>query len=138
MAISDQAIQALEQMYQMRIQDGQYWYDRLTGAWGLQGGPTAGAMMPGLDLGGPLSEDASHGNTGVFINGRHLPLQDLMGLMQIVPVIPPGRYWMDAQGNVANEFGMFLGNIWAMAPSSGAPRQGILSTYDKTGCTVIG
>lgn len=136
--LSDQEIRTLEQMYRVRLQPGDFWYDRITGAWGVRGGRTAGFILPGLNLGGPMPEDASAGNTGVFINGRQLPLQDVVLLQQIVPMVLPGRYWLDAQGNFGLEGGPPLGNIWALVRSSGVKREGILSTYDKTGAVVIG
>ena len=135
----DDQIDILENAYRVRIQDGNYWYDPMTGGWGFRGGPTVGVMQAGLSLGGPLPADASNGNTGVFINGRQLPLQDLMLLQQVVSVpIWPGRYWLDATGNCGLEGGPMLGNIWASAQQANRPREGILSTYDKVGMVVIG
>ena len=136
--LSDKEVEALEQIYRVRLQDGNFWYDRMTGAWGYWGGPTAGFILPNLNLGGLMPADASNGDTGVFINGRQLHMHDVMRLYQIVPVVLPGRYWMDAQGNCGYEGGPMLGNIWALAASTSAPREGILSTYDKTGLVVIG
>ncbi len=49
-----------------------------------------------------------------------------------------GRYWMDASGNFGYGREPMIGNIHALANSARAPRQGILSTYDKTGAVVIG
>src|SRR6266540_1234336 len=67
-----------------------YWYDAMSGAWGYQGGPTAGFTLPGIRLGGMLRADASNGNTGVFINGRELHFQDVIGLRQFCQVVMPG------------------------------------------------
>jgi hypothetical protein len=137
--LSDDQIEVLENAYRVRIQDGDYWYDPMTGGWGLRGGPTSGVMQAGLTLGGPLPADASNGNTGVFINGRQLPVQDLMLLQQVLSVpIWPGRYWLDARGNCGFEGGPMMGNIFESAQQSNTPRQGILSTYDKVGMVVIG
>src|SRR5262249_36958467 len=41
-ALQEQQLQALERAYQIGIADGAYWYDRATGAWGLQSGPQMG------------------------------------------------------------------------------------------------
>jgi len=136
-ALSEQAIDAAAALG-VRLSNGDFWYDAAMGAWGYRGGPTLGFVLAGLDLGGPLAADASNGNTGVFINGRQLPVQDVMALQQVVPMVLPGHYRMDAFGNVALENGFPLGNIWALAQSSGAPKEGILSTYDKAGAVVIG
>src|SRR5262245_39787710 len=90
--LSDQQLQTLEQGSPNQIPDGNYGYDRVSGAWGRQGGPCAGLISAGLDL-GPLREDASNGNTGVYINGRQLHYQDVLLLQTFVPV-QPGRYWV--------------------------------------------
>ena len=137
--LTDDEIDILEKAYRVQVQDGQYWYDPMTGGWGYAGGPTAGLIQAGLNIGGPLSPNASNGNTGVFVNGRNLPLPDLILLQQVVANgIWPGRYWLDAQGNWGFEGGAMIGNIWAAAQQANAPREGILSTYDKVGLVVIG
>ena len=70
--LSDAELAGLESKYRIRIQDGSYWYDRISSAWGMEGGPTLGFGVAGLKIGGPLRADASNGNTNVFINGREL------------------------------------------------------------------
>ena len=37
------------------VPDGDYWYDRISGLWGVRGGPTLGQLPPDLTLGGELS-----------------------------------------------------------------------------------
>lgn len=113
-AIPDQDLRAYERQAGSRVPDGAYWYDAVSGAWGKEGGPTAGIIMAGLRLGGPLRADASRGNTGVFINGRELPWEDVRGLMQIVQV-QRGRWWVDARGNFGPEGGPMWGNLVAIA-----------------------
>jgi len=139
--LSDETIATLERTFRVRLMDGQFWYDKMNGSWGIQGGPTAGFIMAGLDLGGPLRADASNGNTGVFINGRQLHQIDVARLSQLGPVYQ-GRYWMDAWGNLGIEGMPALLNIWAVIQSlgggGGGQREGILSGYDKTGIAVIG
>jgi hypothetical protein len=138
--ISDQDIETLEQTFRVQVRDGNYWYDRMNGSWGRQGGPTEGFIMAGLNLGGSLREDASKGDTGVFINGRQLHRIDVERLMQLGPV-NKGRCWMDAQGNIGLEGQPAFANIWiavAQASGSGRKKEGILSTYDKTGIAVFG
>jgi hypothetical protein len=139
-AVSGQQIRALEATYRVRILAGRYWYDKMTGAWGYEGGPAIGLILAGLHLGGPLASNASNGNTGVFINGRQLHILDVRALMQIVAV-QRGRYWMDGFGNFGYERSrLILGNIVALANAAGGrvQRRGILSTYDKVGAVVIG
>ena len=138
--LSDQDLESLERAYRVRIRDGYYWYDRMNGSWGKQGGPTEGFILAGLNLGGPLRADASNGDTGVFINGRQLHRVDVARLQQIWPVYR-SRCWMDAYGNIGLEGQPAFGNVWvaaAQAQGGGRNREGILSTYDKTGVAVIG
>jgi hypothetical protein len=142
--LGDETVLALERAYHVRVRPGVYWYDRMTGAWGVWGGPVAGVIMPGLNLGGPLAENASNGNTGIFINGRQLHQRDVWVLRQIM--IPlPGRYWMNASGTFGYVGGPPIGNVYWLANAAshragnnGVRRQGILSTYDRTGVAVFG
>jgi hypothetical protein len=89
--------QAIERAYSTPIKPGRYWYDPVSGVWGLEGGPGAGQIQPGLRLGGPLRADASRGNTGIFVNNRELHRLDLMALQRCTMPIP-GRYWVLANG----------------------------------------
>lgn len=138
--LSDHDIEALARTFQIQVRDGDYWYDRTNGSWGRQGGPAEGFVMAALNLGGPLREDASYGDTGVFINGRQLHRVDVARLMQLGPV-NKGRFWMDAQGNIGWEGQPAFANLWiaaAQALGSGRKKEGILSAYDKTGVAVFG
>ncbi len=137
--LSDSEIETLTRIYHIQVRDGDYWYDRMNGSWGRRAGPTEGFIMAGLDLGGPLREDASSGDTGVFINGRQLHRVDVERLMLLGPV-SQGRCWMDAQGNIGLEGQPPFANIWVAVRSlsGGSRKEGILSTYDKTGAAVIG
>jgi hypothetical protein len=113
--LSDDQIRALEQQSHAQIPAGSYWYDKRSGAWGLEGGPTSGFTFPGLSLGGPLYAATSRGNTGVFINGRELPDLDVLGLQQLVGPVLPGRYWVDAQGYCGYEGGPARLNLVRLA-----------------------
>ena len=117
--LPDEQVAALEQSYRTRIQDGAYWYDRTSGAWGIEGGPVRGFVPAGMNVGGDLRADASRGNTAVFINGRELPLADVQALQQLGPVLP-GRYWVDAYGNCGYEGGPFLLNLVQLARNRGS------------------
>jgi hypothetical protein len=117
-SLADKEVEALENAFRVRIVDGSFWYDRATGAWGIEGGPTLGFLVAGLKMGGPLRADASKGNTKVFINGRELHLIDVIGLQQLGPV-SPGRYWVDAVGNCGYEGGPAFVNLMALARSRG-------------------
>jgi hypothetical protein len=95
--LGDATRRALEQGYGVVLPPGRYWYDTVSGAWGVEGGPVAGKILPGLGLGGPLRADASNGHTGVFVNGRELHPLDVAALQRCVAVVP-GRYWLTADG----------------------------------------
>ena len=104
--ITAETVRALETYYRTPIAPGRYWYDGFSGAWGYEGRPIAGQMAAGLKLGGPLRADASHGTSGVFVNGRELALVEVAGLQNAcrTPVLR-GRYWVNAQGIGGNEGG---------------------------------
>ena len=117
----------LERQYGSRIPDGNYWYDARAGLWGYEGGPPAGSAVPNLAIAGPLRPDASHGTSGVFVNGRELHSLEIAALMNLTVVIP-GRYWLDAAGNGGFEGGPALWNIHQLSgarasqgSSSGSP-----------------
>jgi hypothetical protein len=110
----------VQRAYQIRIPPGDYWYDKVLGAWGGRGGPTMGFITPGLDLGGALQADASGGGTNVAVNGRVLHPYDLLALQQIAGPIVPGRYFITANGLAGLEGGPPLWNLAALAAQSRA------------------
>ena len=135
--LSTEELQIIELRYRTRIADGEYWYDKISGAWGVKGGPTVGFVRPGLNLGGPLRADASNGHTGVFVNGRELHAQDVAALRQIIPV-RPGRYWVDGRGIGGYDGGPPLFNLVALAQRAGRPRGGAWSYTSPHGGSVGG
>ena len=102
------------------IPAGRYWYDDVSGLWGMEGGPTVGQLLPGLKLGGPLPADISGSGTNVFVNGREIHAQEYMFLAQIFGYVMPGRYWMDWQGIGGFEGGPPQLNVVAAAQAAGA------------------
>lgn len=119
--VNDQPVNAatisqLEKTYGVKCLPGNYWYDKMTGAYGIKGGPCTGLGIAGLELGGALKPDASAGSTSVFINGRELHVSDVLGLQTFVQVIP-GRYWMDAYGNFGYENNPVAGNLYQIYKS---------------------
>lgn len=114
----------LEQRYATRVPDGRYWYDALCGAWGYEGGATAGFMPPGLDLPGPMPASISGGGTGIFINGREIHPQEQLTLYQLLGQTIPGHYWLDAQGYVGEEGGPAFMNLFAIARQAAGTRAG--------------
>ncbi|WP_028865967.1 hypothetical protein [Psychromonas aquimarina] len=130
---------ALESAYQTRIQSGRYWYDNICGAWGVEGGPTTGFILAGLDLPGPMPADISKGGTGIFINGREIHPMDQRGLQQLFGVTYKGNYWLDAQGNLGPVGGYAIVNIVnaiqaaQQQQSSGSVTHGYGSSYGSRG-----
>jgi hypothetical protein len=120
--LPEETVQQLQQIYPVPIPPGRYWYDAISGAYGREGEPIAGQMIPGLSLGGALAEDASRGASGVFINGRQLTAGETAYIEQLcqTPVVL-GRYWVIATG-----VGGFEGQpaSFNLAQCPGVPRQG--------------
>jgi hypothetical protein len=93
--LSVESVQALQQIYPVEIAPGEYWYDKVSGAWGRDGEPIAGQMMAGLELGGPLRANASRGSADVFVNGRQITLGEKAFLEHLCQTeVVPGRYWI--------------------------------------------
>lgn len=139
--LRDDQISFLESKYSSMLPDGYYWYDRMCGAWGIISGPVLCTLEPNHDIGGPLQPGASNGNTEVFINGRELHYLDIALLQRVVPMIIPGRWWLDVYGNFGMEGGPMLGNIWTLAQTQGSSgnenRSSVLSSWDRTGVAVF-
>ena len=129
-------VATLSRDYHLQFRSGDFWYDRRCGAWGVVGFPASGVVAPGIPMGGELRADASHGTSGVFVNGRELTLLEVAYLQQLGPV-QRGRAWLDAQGNFGPEGGPAIGNLFLLAQSRSVPRQGVLSTWDRTGVAVF-
>ncbi len=140
--LGDDQVSFLEQKYRSQLPNGNYWYDRMCGSWGKMGGPVLCTIEPNLDLGGRLQPGASAGDTGVFINGRELHYLETALLQRVVPMITPGRWWLDVYGNFGSEGGPMLGNIWELAQRQGAGgdenRRTVLSSWDRTGVAIFG
>ncbi|HEV2901370.1 MAG TPA: hypothetical protein VGX71_26715 [Pseudaminobacter sp.] len=118
--LSDEQLLSIEQAYRVRVPDGRYWYDPVSGAWGVNGGPQSGIAVAGLALGGPLRADASNGNTGVLVNGRELHALDVAALTALVGNVIPGRWWVDSLGNFGPDGWPMVGNLFMIARSRNA------------------
>lgn len=94
--------QAVEQRTGVPLRPGRWWYDARSGLWGSEGAGAAGFAPAGLPVAAPLRAEASGGRRGVFFNGRSLSDAEIAWLMTLGPVWP-GRYWLDAMGNVGLE-----------------------------------
>jgi hypothetical protein len=131
-ALSMGTLTALQQIYPVPIQPGRYWYDAVSGAYGVDGGPVAGQMSPGLQLGGPLRADASRGTSGVFINGRQLTGGEKSYIeLACRTVVVPGRYWVNGHGLGGFEGGPPTFNL---ALCGSPPGQGSGGSSTRTFC----
>ena len=133
-----QTLEALEYSSQVPIADGRYWYDVNCGAWGVEDGPTAGFIYPGLALPSPMPADISGGGTGIFINGREIHPLDQQALHQLFGVTYQGQFWMDAQGNIGYLGGPPIANVLqasqaASSGGGGSVSHGYNSTYGARG-----
>ena len=108
--------------YGVELPPGRYWYDGVSGLWGVEGGPSMDQTAAGLPLGGPLQPDASMSDTGVFINGREIHSDEVAALLRMFGEVPPGRYWLGADliGGLEGETASFDLNA-AGAAASGEP-----------------
>ncbi len=122
--VSPQVQNLISQRYGVRLPSGRYWYDKYCGAWGLEGGGTQGFVESGFNLYAPMPEGISGGNTGVYINGRHLPSSDVLALKRLTGTVRQGRFWVDAQGNAGYIGGPAIINLRQVAKSRGLYRRG--------------
>lgn len=123
-ALTTESVTALQRLYPVAIAPGRYWYDRISGAYGREGEPVQGQMLPGLALGGPLRADASRGHSGVFINGRQLTAGEKAYIEQACNTpVAAGRYFVLAQGLGGFEAGPVSFNL-ALCAARGATGTG--------------
>jgi hypothetical protein len=116
--ITPELLQEFEALYGVQPVPGDYWYDAHSGLYGIMGQPAAGMMLPGHML-GQMPENASGGNSGVFVNGRQLTMVEVNYIAAFLqtPAIP-GRYWFDAYGNWGIEgLPVPLANFYVVARS---------------------
>jgi len=98
------------------LPDGNYWYDAVSGAFGVWGQPANAFIGAGHELGPPVPENASGGTSGVYINGRRLQDREVQFLSALVAYPwQPGRYFIDATGNAGVEGGPVIVNIMVRA-----------------------
>lgn len=134
--------QALEQRTGVPLRPGRWWYDARSGLWGAEGAGAAGFAPAGLPVTAPLRAEASGGRARVYFNGRSLSDAEIRWLMTLGPVWP-GRYWLDAVGNVGLE-GQALpfANLVALAQAkAGAARSSTTRSgtwvASEGGCVVV-
>jgi hypothetical protein len=69
----------------------------------------------------------SGGGTGLFINGREVHPMDQVALARLFGAAPPGRYWLDAHGNLGVEGGPPLANLVQAMQQAGGSGGGLVS-----------
>jgi len=118
--LSPQQMVFLTSTYRYAPPRGRYWYDTISGAWGVEGRETYGFILPGYDL-GPIATDASAGDTGVFINGREINTAEALGLQRTFGAVYQGHWWLDGRtGNFGVEGNpMPMGNLIEMLHAKG-------------------
>jgi hypothetical protein len=124
--LSERELQDFKARYGARPRAGRWWYDAMSGLFGVDGGPALGFMFPGHDF-GTLSELASGpAGTGVFINGRELPVSEwAIWTATFGNIVLPGRYWLDGAANYGVEgLPMPLGNLLLVLANRRGGRQG--------------
>jgi len=101
--LSKDQIAELSETYGVSPKPGKYWYDSLSGLYGVVGYPAYGFMLPGHTF-GDLGRTASNGNTGVIVNNRELPQSEWAVWSYMIGYwIQPGSYWLDHNGNSGYE-----------------------------------
>ncbi|GAQ86680.1 hypothetical protein KFL_003040070 [Klebsormidium nitens] len=100
-----------------RMDRGNFWYDARSGLWGKMGRPFERIVAPGLEVGGPLPQDASSGSTRVYLNGRELGKRELRLFKFAGAKLKSNkRIWLDADGAYGEEGGPAKGNMWELKP----------------------
>jgi hypothetical protein len=130
---------ALEQAYRTRLVPGRYWYDAMSGLWGLEGGPSVGLIAAGLPF-GRMNPRASVGSragvTGVFVNGREIHPDELRYLQSLYGPVNRARYWLNARGIAGYEGGPPQFNLVAagqQARGSSSTRRGLFGSSGSDG-----
>jgi hypothetical protein len=146
-------VQSLEQQLAIRVLPGQFWYDSVSGAVGMMGQGTSGFVPANLNLPGvpAVPALASYpagtallGTTQVLVNGRVLTPGELNFLNRLVAplnysLMPGHHYTIQADGTAYDGLDPTQSvNLIQLANQQGHhATRGPLSTYDKTGISVL-
>ncbi|CAI5474076.1 unnamed protein product [Closterium sp. Yama58-4] len=114
--VPDQRVLVAEQRIG-EIEPGNYWYDCRAGFWGPVGSASLGVIPAFMrELGNtPMSMDCSAGKSKILVNGRELHRKDVKILAEKgFPETLGGRYTLDADGTLVNEFGRVVANLGSL------------------------
>ncbi|MCB1123304.1 MAG: hypothetical protein KJT03_17245 [Verrucomicrobiae bacterium] len=115
-------LEEFNKRYHRYPRPGNYWYDPVSGLYGVVGYDAFGYLYPGHKF-GPLQANASRGDSGYFINGRCLSKRELLIWTKLMGrEVRPGNYRFDAKG----DFGMEgvrnpMFNLFNLGSSYGTP-----------------
>ena len=110
-ALTEAQRQRVKEVFGIDIDGRRFWYDNVSGAWGYEGLPAAGVILPGLPINAPLQRDASGGDTNVLVNGRALHPTEVRYLAQHYGQVLPGDYYLLADGTYGFVGGLPIGRI---------------------------
>lgn len=101
--LSRRQLEDFNKRYHRYPRPGNYWYDPMSGLYGVVGFDAFGYMYPGHSF-GPLPEHVSRGNSGFYVNGRCLSKKEVKIWNRLMgKTLKPGRYWFDDSGNFGRE-----------------------------------